>query len=81
MTSGMPVWRARRWQVTQGLGVKDGIPHRGELHGDPRRLLFAKLLCPASESESVNFDNVHFDEKKPANVIGDPRRRVPPLIL
>jgi CNT family concentrative nucleoside transporter len=69
MTSGMASVAGAALAGYAGLGVKMEYLIAASFMAIPGGLLFAKLLCPASETENVNFDNVHFDEKKPANVI------------
>ncbi len=69
MTSGMASVAGAALAGYAGLGVKMEYLIAASFMAIPGGLLFGKLLCPATEVETVRMDNMHFDEKKPANVI------------
>jgi concentrative nucleoside transporter, CNT family len=69
MTSGMASVAGAALAGYAGLGVKMEYLIAASFMAIPGGLLFGKLLCPSNESENIRFDNIHFDEKKPANVI------------
>jgi CNT family concentrative nucleoside transporter len=69
MTSGMASVAGAALAGYAGLGVKMEYLIAASFMAIPGGLLFGKLLCPATEVETVKLDNMHFDEKKPANVI------------
>lgn len=69
MTSGMASIAGAALAGYAGLGVKMEYLIAASFMAIPGGLLFGKLLCPSTEKENVNFDNIHFDEKRPANVI------------
>jgi concentrative nucleoside transporter, CNT family len=69
MTSGMASIAGAALAGYAGLGVKVEYLIAASFMAIPGGLLFGKLLCPSTEVDNINFDNVHFDEKKPANVI------------
>lgn len=69
MTSGMASVAGAALAGYAGLGVKMEYLIAASLMAIPGGLLFGKLLCPSSEQENINFDNIQFEEKKPENVI------------
>jgi CNT family concentrative nucleoside transporter len=69
MTSGMASVAGAALAGYAGLGVKMEYLIAASFMAIPGGLLFGKLLCPANEVEAVRLDNLHFDDKKPANVI------------
>lgn len=69
MTSGMASVAGAALAGYAGLGVKMEYLIAASFMAIPGGLLFGKLLCPSNEPETVRFDNIHFEEKKPANVI------------
>jgi concentrative nucleoside transporter, CNT family len=69
MTSGMASVAGAALAGYAGLGVKMEYLIAASFMAIPGGLLFGKLLCPSTETENIRFDNIHFDEKKPANVI------------
>jgi concentrative nucleoside transporter, CNT family len=69
MTSGMASIAGAALAGYAGLGVKMEYLIAASFMAIPGGLLFGKLLCPTTEQETIRFDNIHFDEKKPANVI------------
>jgi CNT family concentrative nucleoside transporter len=69
MTSGMASVAGAALAGYAGLGVKMEYLIAASFMAIPGGLLFGKLLCPSSEAEDIRFDNIQFEEKKPANVI------------
>jgi concentrative nucleoside transporter, CNT family len=69
MTSGMASIAGAALAGYAGLGVKVEYLVAASFMAIPGGLLFGKLLCPSTEEDKISFDNIHFDEKKPANVI------------
>jgi CNT family concentrative nucleoside transporter len=69
MTSGMASIAGAALAGYAGLGVKMEYLIAASFMAIPGGLLFGKLLCPSNEPDTVRFDNIHFDEKRPANVI------------
>jgi CNT family concentrative nucleoside transporter len=69
MTSGMASVAGAALAGYAGLGVKMEYLIAASFMAIPGGLLFGKLLCPSSEQENINFDNIQFEEKKPENVI------------
>jgi CNT family concentrative nucleoside transporter len=69
MTSGMASVAGAALAGYAGLGVKMEYLIAASFMAIPGGLLFGKLLCPTSEPDNVRFDNIQFEEKRPANVI------------
>ncbi len=69
MTSGMASVAGAALAGYAGLGVKMEYLIAASFMAIPGGLLFGKLLCPSNEQENISFDNIQFEEKKPANVI------------
>ncbi|MFM7460359.1 MAG: nucleoside transporter C-terminal domain-containing protein, partial [Burkholderiales bacterium] len=69
MTSGMASVAGAALAGYAGLGVKMEYLIAASFMAIPGGLMFGKLLCPSSEQENINFDNIQFEEKKPENVI------------
>ncbi len=69
MTSGMASVAGAALAGYAGLGVKMEYLIAASFMAIPGGLLFGKLLCPSNEPENIRFDNIQFEEKKPANVI------------
>ena len=69
MTSGMASVAGAALAGYAGLGVKMEYLIAASFMAIPGGLLFGKLLCPSTEQENINFDNIQFEEKKPENVI------------
>lgn len=69
MTSGMASVAGAALAGYAGLGVKMEYLIAASFMAIPGGLLFGKLLCPSTETEDIRFDNIQFEEKKPANVI------------
>lgn len=69
MTSGMASIAGAALAGYAGLGVKMEYLIAASFMAIPGGLLFGKLLCPSTEQETIRFDNIHFDEKRPANLI------------
>ncbi len=69
MTSGMASVAGAALAGYAGLGVKMEYLIAASFMAIPGGLLFGKLLCPSNEVEDIRFDNIQFEEKKPANVI------------
>ncbi len=69
MTSGMASVAGAALAGYAGLGVKMEYLIAASFMAIPGGLLFGKLLCPSSEPENISFDNIQFEETKPANII------------
>ncbi len=69
MTSGMASVAGAALAGYAGLGVKMEYLIAASFMAIPGGLLFGKLLCPSTEESVINFDNLQFEEKKPANLI------------
>jgi concentrative nucleoside transporter, CNT family len=69
MTSGMASVAGAALAGYAGLGVKMEYLIAASFMAIPGGLLFGKLLCPSTEADNIRFDNMQFEEKKPANVI------------
>lgn len=69
MTSGMASVAGAALAGYAGLGVKMEYLIAASFMAIPGGLLFGKLLCPSHEESFVRFDNMHFEDKKPANLI------------
>lgn len=69
MTSGMASVAGAALAGYAGLGVKMEYLIAASFMAIPGGLLFGKLLCPSNEPDNIRFDNIQFEEKKPANVI------------
>jgi CNT family concentrative nucleoside transporter len=69
MTSGMAAVAGSVLAGYAGLGVKMEYLLAASFMAVPGGLLFAKLICPSTDDPDLVFDNIGFDEKRPANVI------------
>jgi CNT family concentrative nucleoside transporter len=69
MTSGMAAVAGSTLAGYAGLGVRIDYLLAASLMAVPGGLLFAKLMCPSTEPSTVEFDNLHFEERPSANVI------------
>ena len=69
MTSGMASVAGAALAGYAGLGVKMEYLIAASFMAIPGGLLFGKLLCPSNEVSDIRFDNLQFEDKKPANLI------------
>ena len=69
MTSGMASVAGAALAGYAGLGVKMEYLIAASFMAIPGGLLFAKLICPSTETSEIRVDNLSFEDKKPANVI------------
>ena len=69
MTSGMAAVAGSTLAGYAGLGVRIDYLLAASLMAVPGGLLFAKLICPSTAPSTVEFDNLHFEERPSANVI------------
>ena len=69
MTSGMAAVAGSTLAGYVGLGVRIDYLLAASLMAVPGGLLFAKLLCPSTEPSSIDFKDLHFEERPSANVI------------
>jgi CNT family concentrative nucleoside transporter len=69
MTSGMAAVAGSTLAGYAGLGVRIDYLLAASLMAVPGGLLFAKLICPSTGPSTVEFDNLHFEERPSANVI------------
>lgn len=69
MSSGMATVAGSVLAGYAGLGVKMEYLIAASFMAVPGGLLLAKIVCPSIAPSKVQFDNVAFDEKRPANVI------------
>jgi concentrative nucleoside transporter, CNT family len=69
MTSGMAAVAGSTLAGYAGLGVRVDYLLAASLMAVPGGLLFAKLICPSTEPGTIEFENLHFDERPSANVI------------
>ena len=69
MTSGMASVAGAALAGYAGLGVKMEYLIAASFMAIPGGLLFGKLLCPSNEESNIRFDNLQFEDKKPANLI------------
>jgi concentrative nucleoside transporter, CNT family len=69
MTSGMASIAGSVLAGYAGLGVKLEYLIAASFMAIPGGLLFAKIICPSTEPSTVQFDEIHFDEKPSTNVI------------
>jgi CNT family concentrative nucleoside transporter len=69
MTSGMAAVAGSTLAGYAGLGVRIDYLLAASLMAVPGGLLFAKLICPSTQPSTVEFDNLHFEERPSANVI------------
>ncbi len=69
MTSGMAAVAGSTLAGYAGLGVRVDYLLAASLMAVPGGLLFAKLICPTTEPNPIEFDHLHFDEHPSANVI------------
>lgn len=70
MSSGMAAVSGSVLAGYAGLGVKMEYLLAASFMAIPGGLLFAKLIHPDTCPSVVEFNDIHFDEKRPANVIG-----------
>ena len=52
-----------------GIGQHFGTHVDGAIRAVPGGLLFAKIICPSTEASTIQFEEIHFDEKPSTNVI------------
>jgi len=69
LASGMAAVSGSTLAGYAGLGVKLEYLLAASFMAIPGGLLFAKIICPSVEPSTVQFDDIHFDEKPSANVI------------
>ena len=69
MTSGMAAVAGSTLAGYAGLGVRLDYLLAASFMAVPGGLLFAKLICPTTEPSGIDFEDVHFDPRPPANVI------------
>jgi concentrative nucleoside transporter, CNT family len=69
MTSGMAAVAGSTLAGYAGLGVRLDYLLAASLMAVPGGLLFAKLICPSTQPGTIDFKDLHFEEKPSANVI------------
>jgi CNT family concentrative nucleoside transporter len=69
MSSGMAAIAGSLLAGYAGLGVKLEYLIAASFMAVPGGLLFAKIICPATEPSTVQFEEIRFDETPSANVI------------
>jgi CNT family concentrative nucleoside transporter len=69
MASGMAAVAGSTLAGYAGLGVRVDYLLAASLMAVPGGLLFAKLLCPSTEPSTIEFKDLHFEERPSANVI------------
>jgi CNT family concentrative nucleoside transporter len=69
MTSGMAAVAGSTLAGYAGLGVRVDYLLAASFMAVPGGLLFAKLICPSTEPGTIEFRDLHFDERPTANVI------------
>ncbi len=69
MASGMAAVAGSLLAGYSGLGVPLEYLIAASFMAVPGGLLYAKLICPSTEPSTVQFDEIHFEEKPAANVI------------
>ena len=69
MTSGMAAVAGSTLAGYAGLGVRLDYLLAASLMAVPGGLLFAKLICPSTDSGIIDFKELHFEERPSANVI------------
>ncbi len=69
MTSGMAAVAGSTLAGYAGLGVRLDYLLAASLMAVPGGLLFAKLVCPSTEPGTIDFKDLHFDERPSTNVI------------
>ncbi len=69
MSSGMASVAGSVLAGYAGLGVNMQYLLAASFMAIPGGLLFAKIICPTTEESKVQFTQVAFDERRPANII------------
>ncbi|NKD54037.1 MULTISPECIES: NupC/NupG family nucleoside CNT transporter [unclassified Haematospirillum] len=69
MSSGMAAVAGSVLAGYAGMGVKMEYLLAASFMAIPGGLLFAKLIHPDTEPSQVEFNEIHFDEKRPTNII------------
>ena len=69
MTSGMAAVAGSTLAGYAGLGVRLDYLLAASLMAVPGGLLFAKLICPSTQPSTIDFKDLHFEEKPSANLI------------
>ena len=69
MSSGMASVAGSVLAGYAGLGVNMQYLLAASFMAIPGGLLFAKIICPTTEESTVQFTQVSFDERRPANII------------
>lgn len=69
MSSGMASVSGSVLAGYAGLGVKMEYLLAASFMAVPGGLLFAKIIWPSTDNNSIAIDNLEFDEQRPANVI------------
>lgn len=69
MTSGMAAVAGSTLAGYAGLGVRLDYLLAASLMAVPGGLLFAKIICPSTEPSSIEFKDLHFEERPATNVI------------
>lgn len=69
MTSGMAAVAGSLLVGYSGLGVPLEYLIAASFMAVPGGLLYAKLICPSTEPSTIQFDEIHFEEKPAANMI------------
>lgn len=69
MTSGMAAVAGSTLAGYAGLGVRLDYLLAASFMAVPGGLLFAKLICPATQPGTIDFQDLHFEERPSANVI------------
>ena len=69
MTSGMAAVAGSTLAGYVGLGVRVDYLLAASLMAVPGGLLFAKLICPSTQPGTIDFKDLHFEERPSANVI------------
>ena len=69
MASGMSAVAGSLLAGYSGLGVPLEFLLAASFMAVPGGLLYAKLICPSTEPSTIQFDEIHFEEKPSANMI------------
>ena len=69
MASGMAAVAGSTLAGYAGLGVRLDYLLVASLMAVPGGLLFAKLICPSTQTSTIDFTELHFEERPSANVI------------
>ena len=69
MASGMASVAGSVLAGYAGLGVKLEYLIAASFMAVPGGLLFAKIICPSTEPSKIAFDNLEFEDVRPANVM------------